>query len=95
MMNTNLGKANGAAVPSSTDAPRSNASGQLTAATSHNLSVPTNCAAASASGTAFTCSTSPAITPAAGDHIECKPDAASTASATLAVNRATAATNKK
>jgi hypothetical protein len=66
-----------------------------TAATSHNLSAPANCVAASGSGTAYTCTTAPTFTPAAGDHIQFKADVANSASATLAVNGATAATIKK
>jgi hypothetical protein len=72
-----------------------NASSQLVASTSHNLSVPANCVAASGSGTAYTCSTSPTFTPATGDHIQFKADVANTGSATLAVNGATGATIKK
>jgi hypothetical protein len=67
----------------------------LTGATAHNESVPANCVAASASGTAYTCATSLTFTPAAGDHIQFKADVANTASATLAVNGAAAATIKK
>jgi len=72
-----------------------NSSGQLQADTSHNLSVPANCSAASGSGTAYACSTAPTFTPAAGDHIQFRADVANTGSATLAVNGATAATIKK
>ena len=49
----------------------------------------------SGSGSAYTCSTSPSFTPAAGDRIQFKADVASTGSATLAVNGASAATFKK
>jgi hypothetical protein len=66
-----------------------------TAATSHNESTPTNCIAASGSGTAYTCTTAPTFTPATGDHIQFKADVANTGSATLAVNGAGAATIKK
>jgi hypothetical protein len=59
------------------------------------LSVPANCVAASASGTAYTCTTTPTFVPAAGDHIQFKTDVANTGSATLAVNGQTAVTIKK
>jgi len=61
-------------------------------ATPHDVALPMNCKAASASGTAYTCSTSPTFTPASGDSVWFNADVASTASATLAVNGATAAT---
>jgi hypothetical protein len=61
----------------------------------HNISVPMDCAAASASGTAYTCSTAPSFTPADGDTILFEADVANTGSATLSVNGATAATIKK
>jgi hypothetical protein len=92
---TVVGKINGGSIPASANALSSNSSSQLVASTSHNLSVPANCSAASGSGTAYTCSTSPTFTPAAGDHIQFKADVANTGSATLAVNGATAATIKK
>ncbi|MGO9316445.1 MAG: hypothetical protein ACLPXT_12410 [Terracidiphilus sp.] len=92
---TTVGKINGGSVPASANALSSNSSSQLVASTSHNLSVPANCVAASGSGTAYTCSTSPTFTPATGDHIQFKADVANTGSATLAVNGATAATIKK
>ncbi len=92
---TTVGKINGGSVPASANALSSNSSSQLAASTSHNLSVPANCIAASGSGTAYTCTTSPTFTPAAGDHIQFKADVANTGSATLAVNGATAATFKK
>jgi hypothetical protein len=92
---TTVVKINGAAVPVSANALATNSSGQAVAGTSHNLSVPANCAAASASGTAYTCTSSPTFTPVAGDHIQFKADVANTGSATLAVNGATAATIKK
>ena len=65
------------------------------AGTSHHLSVPANCIAGSASGTAYTCTTSPSFTAVTGDHIQFKADVANTASATLAVNGSAAATIKK
>ncbi len=93
--NANATQVNSGSLPASANVLSSNASGQLVASTSHNLSVPANCVAASGSGTAYTCSTSPMFTPAAGDHIQFKADVANTGSATLAVNGATAATVKK
>ena len=92
---TSVGKINGGSVPASASVLSSNSSSQLAASTSHNLSVPANCVAASGSGTAYTCTTSPTFTPATGDHIQFKADVANTGSATLAVNGATAATFKK
>jgi len=88
-------KVNGAAVPTSANSLASNGSGQIVAGTSHSMSVPANCSAASASGTAYACSTTPTFTPAAGDHIQFKADVANTGTATLSVNGATAATIKK
>jgi hypothetical protein len=65
------------------------------AATSHNESTPANCIAASGSGTAYTCTTSPTFVPGNGDHIQFRADVANTGSATLAVNSQAAATIKK
>jgi hypothetical protein len=93
--NANATQLNSASIPASTNALSSNSSSQLVASTSHNLSMPANCIAASGSGTAYTCTTSPTFTPATGDHIQFKADVANTGSATLAVNGATAATFKK
>jgi hypothetical protein len=71
------------------------ASGQLTAfsgatsittASAHNLSLPLLCQAASASGTAYTCSTSPTFVPADGDVILFEADVASGVTPTLVVN---------
>ena len=92
---TTVAKINGATVPVSANALATNSSGQAVAGTSHNLSVPANCAAASASGTAYTCTSAPTFTPVAGDHIQFKADVANTGAATLAVNGAAAATIKK
>jgi hypothetical protein len=92
---TSVVKVNGGSIPASANALSSNSSSQIVASTSHNLSVPANCSAASGSGTAYTCSTSPTFTPATGDHIQFKADVANTGSATLAVNGAAAATFKK
>jgi hypothetical protein len=92
---TSVGKINGGIVPVSANVLSSNASSQLIATTSHNLSMPANCIAASGSGTTYTCSTSPAFTPAVGDHIQFKADVANTGSATLSVNGGTASIVKK
>jgi len=92
---TSVGKINGGSIPASTNALSSNSGSQLVASTSHNLSVPANCSAASGSGTAYTCTTTPSFTPATGDHIQFKADVANTGGATLAVNGATAASIKK
>jgi hypothetical protein len=64
------------------------------AATAHNESVPRTCATMN-SGNAYTCTTSPSFTPAAGDTITINFNVANTGSATLAVNGASAATIKK
>lgn len=61
----------------------------------HTISAPLECPATSASGTAYTCVTSPPFTPVAGDAVLFKADVLNTGSATLAVNGATAATIKK
>lgn len=61
----------------------------------HGLSSILTCTAASASGTAYTCSTSPTFTPADGDVILFQADVANTGSATLNVNASSAATIKK
>ncbi|MGA3160799.1 MAG: hypothetical protein ABSC77_06240 [Terracidiphilus sp.] len=92
---TSVGKINGASIPASANVTSTNSSSQIVASTTHNLSVPANCVAASGSGTAYTCSTSPTFTPATGDHIQFKADVVNTGSATLAVNGAAAATIKK
>jgi hypothetical protein len=62
---------------------------------SHDMSAPLACSAASASGTAYACSTSPTFTPAAGDTLIFLPDIANTASATLSVNGQSAKPLKK
>jgi hypothetical protein len=67
----------------------------FSAGTAHNISAPLSCEAASASGTAYTCTTSPSFTPADLDTVLFEADVANTGSATLAVNGATAATIKK
>ena len=92
---TTVGKVNGGSIPASANSLSTNASSQMVASTTHNLSVPANCIAASGSGTAYTCTTSPTFTPAAGDHLQFRADVANTGSATLAVNGVAAATIKK
>src|SRR5579859_5490774 len=89
------GGGGGTALPASASLIGSNASSQPIAATGHSISIPLQCAAASGSGTAYTCTTSPSFTPADGDYILFEADVANTGSATLAVNGATAATIKK
>jgi hypothetical protein len=63
--------------------------------TAHAVALPLICEAASASGTAYTCTTSPSFTPADGDTVLFESDVANTGSSTLAVNGATAGTIKK
>jgi hypothetical protein len=58
----------------------------ITNATAHNVSSPLNCPAASASGTAYTCTTTPTFVPADGDVILFQADVANTGAATLVVN---------
>lgn len=91
---TAVGKINGGAVPVSANLLATSASGQPGAATAHNESVPRTCATTN-SGNAYTCTTSPTFTPAAGDTISIDFNVANTGSATLAVNGASAATIKK
>jgi len=86
---------NGASVPASASVLSSNSSSQITAATSHNESLPANCVQSNTSTTAYTCTTAPTFTPASGDHIQFEALYANTASSTLAVNGAAAATIKK
>ncbi len=72
--------------PASTAVLGTTSSSQTTAATAHGLSLPPACAAASASGSAYTCTTSPTFVPAAGDTIYFKADLANTGTASLVVN---------
>ncbi len=73
-------------VPASANLLSSTAGSIFAAATAHNESVPPACAAASGSGSAYTCSTTPTFAPAAGDEILFKADLANTGAATLKVN---------
>src|SRR6266446_5640035 len=59
---------------------------QLAGATGHALSAVLDCAAASGSGTAYTCTTSPTFVPADGDAVLFEADVANTGAATLNVN---------
>lgn len=63
-----------------------NALNQTTPATAHHLSSTVTCIAASGSGTAYTCPTSPEFTPSAGDEVLLKADIANAGAATLNVN---------
>jgi len=91
---TTVAKINGGAVPASANLVTTNGSSQLAAATAHNESAPRSCATTN-SGNAYSCTTTPTFTPAAGDTISINFTAANTGSATLAVNGAAAATIKK
>lgn len=91
---TTVIKINDGAVPTSANVVATNASGQPTAATAHNESVPRSCTTTN-SANAYSCSTSPTFTPAAGDTISVDFNTANTGSATLSVNGAAAATIKK
>ena len=89
---TAVGKINGGTVPASANLLATNSSSQPMAATAHSESVPRSCTTTN-SGNAYTCSTSPSFTPAAGDTISINFNAANTAgTATLAVNGGSAAT---
>lgn len=57
-----------------------------TSFTAHIVSNPLECAAASGSGSTYTCTTAPTFTPAQGDHVLFKADLANTGAATLNVN---------
>jgi hypothetical protein len=87
----NAAQVNGGSVPASANVLATNASSQPAAATAHNLSAPRTCLAAN-SGNAYTCTTSPTFTPAAGDVISVDFNAANTGNATLAVNGGSAYT---
>ena len=91
---TTVSKINSGAVPASANLLATNGSSQPVAGTAHNESVPRTCTTTNG-GNAYSCSTSPAFTPAAGDSISIDFNAANTGSATLAVNGAAAATIKK
>ena len=91
---TAVSKINGGSVPVSANLLATNTSAQPIAATAHNESVPRTCATTN-SGNAYSCTTSPSFTPAAGDTISIDFNVANTGSATLAVNGASAATIKK
>jgi hypothetical protein len=83
-------KVNGGSIPASANVVSTNGSSQLAASTADNVSLVLQCAAASGSGTAYTCSTSPTFTPAAGDRIQFKADVSNTGAATLNVNSTSA-----
>jgi len=91
---TSVVKVNGGSVPASANVVATNGSGQLAAGTAHNESAPRNCATTN-SGNAYSCTTAPTFTPAAGDTISININAANSGSATLAVNGGAAATIKK
>lgn len=65
------------------------------AGTADQIAAPRACAAASASGTTYTCTTSPTFVPAAHDEILFKADVASTGAVTINVNSSSAAPAKK
>jgi hypothetical protein len=68
-----------------------NGTGAPSIATAHDVSASSGCVAASGSGTAYTCTTSPTFVPAAGDEIIFKSDVASGTTPTLNVNASSAA----
>jgi len=63
--------------------------------TADSVSAPRACVAASGSGSAYTCTTSPTFTPAAHDEILFKADVANTGAATINVDSSSAAAVKK
>jgi hypothetical protein len=75
--------------------PESVASSGGTTLTGDSIAAPRACVAASASGTAYTCTTSPTFVPAAHDEILFKADVANTGAASLNVNSSSAAGLKK
>lgn len=93
--NPGVAQVNGAVVPTSTLLLASNGSNQLVTATAHGISGFLACEAASASGTAYTCTTSPSFVPADLDAVLFEADVANTGAATLAVNGAAAAAMRK
>lgn len=93
--NPSVAQVNGAVVPTSTLLLASNGSNQLVTATAHGISGFLACEAASASGTAYTCTTSPSFVPADLDAVLFEADVANTGAATLAVNGAAAAAMRK
>jgi hypothetical protein len=88
---TSASQLNGGPVPASANGLSTNSSSQLTASTAHNQSVIAACATTN-SGNAYSCTTSPNFTPAAGDQVLVDFNAANTGSATLNVNGAGAVT---
>lgn len=92
---TTTAKINGTSFPTSSHGIASNSSAQPVNMTAHDNSSILTCAAASASGTAYTCTTTPSFTPATGDRILFKADVANTGSATLNVNSSAADTIEK
>ena len=88
---TSVVKINGGSVPASANLISTNSSSQPVTATAHNESVPRTCATTN-SGNAYTCTTSPSFTPAAGDSLLVNFNAANTGSATLNVNGSGAGT---
>jgi hypothetical protein len=70
---------------------QANGSSADTTATAHYLTLPTICSASGASN-AYTCTTSPTFTPAAGDRILLNFATGNTGSSTLAINSGTAYT---
>lgn len=85
----------GGSLPSSAHLVGTNSTPAVVQATAHDVAADLTCSAASGSGTAYTCNTSPTFTPAAGDGVLFQADVANTSSATLSVNSAGAKTIKK
>lgn len=86
--------ASGSSLPSGTGAVAVHSSTGVLA-TPHDIAIPMKCQDGSGSTTTYTCSTSPTFTPAANDVVWFCATLANTASSTLNVNGAGAATIKK
>jgi len=86
---TTVSKINGGAVPVSANGLATDANGKPLTQTAHNQSVPGSCTTTN-SGNAYSCTTSPTFTPAAGDKVDVYFNAMNTGAATLAVNGSSA-----
>ena len=84
--NPGVTQVNGAAVPASAALLTSNGSRQLIASNAVNVGYVLDCIAASGSGTAYTCGTTPLMVPNTGTMILFKADVASGSNPTLVVN---------
>jgi hypothetical protein len=93
--NAPSGGGGGLTAPSGNGPMKYTGSSNTAQATADDLAGVFKCAAASGSGTAYSCATSPAVTPAVQDMILFKADVANTGAVTLNVNSSSAAAVKK